>query len=58
MNYDHMLNGRGSRQHHQNMIKKAQYNALVKQAKQPDFKRRKASRVRAIMIALITSIMG
>ena len=33
MDYDHMLNGRGSRQHHQNMIKDARYNTLIKDAK-------------------------
>ena len=30
MDYDHLLNGRGSRQHHQNMIKEAQRNKLAK----------------------------
>lgn len=32
MDYDHMLNGCGSRQHHQDMIKQAQRNKLTKEA--------------------------
>ena len=58
MDYDHMLNGHGSRQHHQNMIEEAQYNTLIKEAKQHGSPQRKVSRLHAILIALITSIMG
>jgi hypothetical protein len=58
MDYDHMLNGRGSRQHHQNIIREAQRHSLANEAKQHGSPQRKVSRIRAILIALITSLMG
>ena len=48
MDYDHMLNGRGSRQHHQDIIKQARLNTLAKEAKQQASQQQQVSRIRSI----------
>ena len=58
MDYDHMLNGRGSRQHHQDIIKQARLNTLAKDAKQQASQQHQISRIRAILITLINLIVG
>jgi hypothetical protein len=56
MQYDHMLNGSGSRQHHQDMIQQAQYNQLLKETKRKE--RKNIFGIRTILIALFNLIMG
>ena len=53
---DHMLNGSGSRQHHQNMIRQAQLNRFAREVK-PSQNYKVISPLRAILVAIINLAM-
>ena len=50
---DHMLKGKGSRQHLQQMIRQAQHEKFVRNVEAAQGKDKTVSPVRAILIALI-----
>ena len=50
---DHMLNGNGIRQHHQDMIQQAQQAKFVREAKTKQTSGKSISPLRAILAALI-----
>ena len=50
---DHMLNGNGIRQHHQDMIRQAQRAKLTREAKIKQTSRKAISPLRAVLVALI-----
>ena len=53
---DHMLNGKGSRDHHQDIIRQAQYAKLAREAKTKPTSRKAISPLRAILAALINLV--
>jgi hypothetical protein len=58
MDYDHMLNGRGSRQHHQNIIRQVQAEQLAKKAKASQKQGKNRIGVRNLIMLLITMLRG
>ena len=57
MELDHMLNGRGSRQRHQELIRETQRYKLTREVKPTQPTNKAISPLRAILIALINIIM-
>jgi hypothetical protein len=55
-NIDHMLNGKGSRQHHQDVIRWVQQDRLAQKAATVRNNQKTVSRVRATLIAIINMI--
>jgi hypothetical protein len=55
---DHMLNGKGSRQHHQDMIQQAQYIRLTRDIKTTPANNRTITLLHAILIATITKLIN
>ena len=56
MKYDHMLNGQGSRNHHQAMIEQAQQERLLKDAEDKRSKQNKTP-IRKIANTVINLVM-
>ena len=54
---DHMLNGSGSRQHHQNMIRQAQQAKFAREVKPSSLNNKNISPLRAIFVAIINLVM-
>lgn len=54
MKYDHMLNGSGSRQHHQEMITQAENERLMQEFEQNNNKKRR--NIRAVVHMIIQSL--
>ena len=52
---DHMLNGSGSRQHHQDIIRQAQLAKFAREAK-PEQTNKTVSPLRAILVTIINLI--
>jgi hypothetical protein len=55
--FDHMLNGRGSRQHHQDMIQEAQHEKFARDVKIVPQNHTWLSSLRVILTALISLIV-
>jgi hypothetical protein len=53
---DHMLNGSGSRQHHQDMIRQAQQAKFAREAKTTPANNKTLSPLRAILVAIINLV--
>ena len=54
---DHMLNGNGSRQHHQDMIKHAQRAKFTRQVKPSVVNNKAISPLRAVFVAIINLVI-
>ncbi len=54
---DHMLNGSGSRQHHQDMIRQAQQAKFVREVKPVSASNKAISPLRAVLVAIINLLM-
>ncbi len=50
---DHMLNGKGSSQHHKELIQQAQYDRMARNIKPYQPKRKVASPLRAVFAAVM-----
>jgi hypothetical protein len=53
---DHMLNGKGSRNHHQDMIRQAQYAKFAREVKPAAASKKVISPLRAVLVAIITLV--
>jgi len=49
---DHMLNGKGSRQHHQEMIRQAQHEKFARDVKNVEVKHKVVAPLRLILAAI------
>ena len=56
MEFDHMLNGRGSRQQHQQMIEEARRHRTTKEARRVRSHGYQVSHIRAMLLALINLV--
>ena len=54
---DHMLNGKGSREHHQNVIRQAQRAKFAREVTTKKTNAKASSPLRAIVVALINFSM-
>jgi hypothetical protein len=54
---DHMLNGSGSRQHHQDMIRQAQKAKFAREIKPAQSSNKATSSLRIILVAIINLVM-
>ena len=54
---DHMLNGRGSRRHHQDMIQEARRNRMARDVSTAQGEQKTIAPIRAALIAVINWII-
>ena len=54
---DHMLNGKGSREHHQNMIRQAQQAKFAREVKPSQTNNKATTLLRAVLTAVINLVM-
>ncbi len=55
---DHMLNGSGSRQHHQEMIRQAQRAKFASEVKRTPTSSKVIAPLRAILVSIINLVTG